>query len=223
MQAEFWLERWQTQKTGFHLEAINPGLQQYWSDTGLSAGQRVFVPLCGKTLDLWWLLEQGYQVCGVELSPLAVAALFEQHSVTPEVAEHGNLQCWRYHELAIWCGDIFDLSPEQVGQVDAVYDRAALVALPEQMRAAYARQLVHLTRTAPQLLITLEYDQSQMAGPPFSVTQAEIARLYGADYSGCDPMQRQDVLEQEAKFQERGLQHLLESIYLLIPRQNASV
>lgn len=182
MHAEFWHSRWQQQQIGFHLATVNPLLQTYLGHLGLSPGQRIFVPLCGKSLDLGWLLAQGYAVVGVELSPLAVQALFAALGVTPEVTAYGALQHYRAGALEVFQGDVFALSPAHCGPVHAVYDRAALVALPEDMRAAYCRHLCALTDYAPQLLVSFDYDPARHPGPPFSVPAALLQRYYAADY-----------------------------------------
>lgn len=182
MQAEFWHSRWQQQQIGFHLPEVNPLLQAHVAQLALQPGQRLFVPLCGKSLDIGWCLQQGWQVVGVELSPLAVTALFASLGLTPSITLCGELQHYQAEGLAIYLGDFFALSKPMLGAVDAVYDRAALVALPAPMRAAYSRHLSALTAGAPQLLISFDYDQSLQAGPPFSVPAAQLAAYYGADY-----------------------------------------
>jgi thiopurine S-methyltransferase len=182
MDAKFWLERWQLGQTGFHKAEANPMLLAHFATLDLSSDARIFVPLCGKTRDIAWILSQGHQVVAVELSRVAIDQLFAELSVVPEISVEGDLL--RYHApgLVVFVGDIFALTPDLIGRVDAIYDRAALVALPPEMRILYAAQLKALTATAPQLLITLCDDQSRHAGPPFSVAPSDIAELYGAEY-----------------------------------------
>lgn len=183
METNFWHERWAKNEIAFHEREFNVLLTCHFHRLNLPAGSRVLVPLCGKTRDIVWLLNAGYQVVGAELSELAVRQLFEELEVTPVVNAVGKLQRFRANSIDIFVGDIFDLSPALLGKVDSIYDRAALVALPAEMRARYARHLLTLTNRAPQLLICFEYDQSQMAGPPFSVVRSEVAALYGASYN----------------------------------------
>ncbi len=183
MQAEFWLERWRTRELGFHLAEPNPLLVTHAVSMGLSPGARVFLPLCGKTRDIGWLLAQGYRVAGAELSAIAVDELFDELGVEPAIRPLGELMHYAAPGLDIYCGDIFALSAEQLGPVDAVYDRAALVALPEDTRRAYAKHLEQQTARARQLLVTFVYDQQAMSGPPFSVTANEVNALYGAGYT----------------------------------------
>ncbi|MEM1345939.1 MAG: thiopurine S-methyltransferase [Pseudomonadota bacterium] len=182
MEASFWHERWQRKKIAFHEGVPNALLVAGFARLGLSAGARVFVPLCGKSADLGWLLARGHRVVGIELNEGAVAEAFEGLGLTPEITTLECLTHYRGGEIEIYAGDVFALNSALLGPVEAIYDRAALVALPETMRAAYARHLVEVTAKAPQFLITYDYEQSQTAGPPFSVPEATVAALYDDHY-----------------------------------------
>lgn len=182
MDAQFWHDRWASNEIGFHKSEANPLLVKYLDELSLPEGSRVFLPLCGKTLDIGWLLSRGFRVAGAELSAVAIEHLFVDLNVTPTITKVGTLDHYHAPQLDIFVGDIFNVTPERLGPVDAVYDRAALVALPQQMRARYTAHLASLTAQAPQLLISFEYDQQAMEGPPFSVTTEEIQQLYGQRY-----------------------------------------
>ena len=183
MEPDFWHARWQTKNIlGFHEGKANAFLVKHFSRLPLAPGARVFVPLCGKTRDIAWLLGQGLRVAGAELSRIAVEELFAELEVVPQVTQDGPLTRFSAPGLDILQGDIFALTRDALGPVDAVWDRAALVALPQDMRARYAPHLVALTDGAPQLLVCFEYDQSLLAGPPFSVPPQEVRTLYGGDY-----------------------------------------
>ncbi len=182
MDADFWLSRWAENRIGFHAATVNAHLINHVEALGLAPGQCVFVPLCGKTRDIGWLLERGFTVCGVELAPAAVEVLFNELALTPTQHQYGLLTEYRSGALRVFAGDVFALTAELLGPVHAVYDRAALIALPLTMRQAYSRHLIELSSTAPQLLITLEYDQSQLDGPPFSVDTAALTTLYANAY-----------------------------------------
>ena len=186
MDHAFWNERWQEGRIGFHNNQVHPMLAAQIGTLGLAPGGRVFLPLCGKTVDIGWLLEQDYRVAGVELSRIAVEQLFEELGVEPEISRDGPLTRFSAPGLDVWAGDIFDLSAEVLGPVDAVYDRAALVALPLGMRPRYATHVPAITCHATQLLITFDYDQSVMKGPPFSVPLGEITALYGRGFAISD-------------------------------------
>jgi len=183
MEASFWLNRWQTNQTGWHERAVNPLLTTHFPSLNVPPGGRVFVPLCGKSLDLGWLLSRGYAVAGAELSELAVTQLFAELGIEPSISDIGKLRLFHGEKIDIFVGDIFDLSREILGPVDAVYDRAALVALPETVRPRYTAHLTAITGMAPQLVIGYEYDQTIVAGPPFSVTTDELRRHYSGDYT----------------------------------------
>jgi thiopurine S-methyltransferase len=183
MEAEFWRERWRSGRIGFHQAAPNGMLTAHLDALGLAPGARVFAPLCGKTRDVGWLLWRGFRVVGVELSEIAVADLFRELGVDPDVAPAGALSRWRAPGLDVLLGDVFAVDAEALGPVDAVYDRAALIALPPEARARYAAHGAAIAACAPQLLVTLDYDPAAMDGPPFPVDGAEVSRLYGDVYA----------------------------------------
>jgi thiopurine S-methyltransferase len=182
METEFWHRKWQRNEIGFHNAAAHPLLVAHFGALSLQKGSRVFLPLCGKTRDIHWLLANGYRVAGAELSAIAVDQLFAELGAVPEVAEIGGMRRYSADGIDIFAGDIFALNGDMLGPVDAVYDRAALVALPADMRGRYAAHLGEITGRAPQLLISFDYDQSLLDGPPFSVPGDEIAGLYRDAY-----------------------------------------
>lgn len=182
MDPNFWLARWENNHLGWHQEQAHPMLVKYLPQVIASNHAHIFLPLCGKTLDIGWLRSQGYNVAGAELSEIAVQQLFENADITPEVTDLGELKRYSADQVDVFVGDIFDLTSDLLGPVEAVFDRAALVALPDDMRIRYAQHIAAITQKAPQLLISFEYDQNVMAGPPFSVPQAEITRLYEKNY-----------------------------------------
>lgn len=182
MDESFWHNKWASKDIAFHTAKPNPLLLQYFKQLGLEKGARVFLPLCGKTLDIGWLLQQGCRVAGAELSTIAVEELFAELNLVPQHNKVGGLTHYHAEKIDIFVGDIFTLTPELLGKVDAIYDRAALVALPDNLRAAYIKLLKEMTRSAPQLLINYEYDQSKQAGPPFSISDEELVRHYQSAY-----------------------------------------
>ncbi|QIB33041.1 thiopurine S-methyltransferase [Ancylobacter pratisalsi] len=182
MDEEFWHGKWTRNEIAFHEAETNPLLLRHFSALSHAPDARVFVPLCGKSRDIHWLLAQGFSVVGAELSRLAVEQLFADLGLTPQISDHGALERFEAGRLTVFVGNFFDLDHPTLGKVDVVYDRAALVALPEPLRDRYAAHLAALTAHAPQLLITLEYDPSQAIGPPFSVSEHEVRRHYGAAY-----------------------------------------
>ncbi|WKN43014.1 thiopurine S-methyltransferase [Tunicatimonas pelagia] len=178
----FWLNRWKNNEIGFHESEANPLLVKCFPMLSLKKGSRVFLPLCGKTRDIAWLLSQGYAVAGAELSQLAVEQLFAELYAEPEIIQQGELRLYRAKNLDIFVGDLFQLSGSMLGSIDAIYDRGALVALPEEIRSRYSDHLMKIAESVPQLLITYEYDQNQMDGPPFSISQEEVEQHYAQPY-----------------------------------------
>ena len=192
MESKFWQQRWQEGRIGFHKSDVNPELIKYFSNIALPIGSQVLVPLCGKSIDMVWLACAGYDVVGIELVESAVQAFFAEQNITPTIteltstADKSTLKRYQGQlagqTITLWAADIFALSTIDIGDIDAVYDRAALIALPANMRADYSRHIVKLSNNAPQLLITLNYDQSKKDGPPFSITQQQLHQYYSADY-----------------------------------------
>jgi thiopurine S-methyltransferase len=217
MNPEFWLERWQRGEIGWHRHEINRHLCAFWPQLGLPIGTRVLVPLCGKTADLLWLASRGDRVLGVELSELAVDAFFTENGLSPTVTRVSGFRRYRVDEIEILCGDFFALPPALLDDIGAVYDRAALIALPPDLRIRYAAHLdTLLPARVPHLLITLEYDQAQRAGPPFSVQTQEVARLFGERYR-LSVLGQLDVLDESPAWRQQGLTELVERVYRLDP------
>lgn len=215
MESAFWLERWQRNEIGFHQESVNTYLQAFWSRLGVLPGSTVFVPLCGKSRDMLWLAAQGYRVLGVEISPIAVEAFFTENGLVPERSVTGAFAQWRRDELTLLCGDFFALTPDLLQGVAAVYDRASLIALPPPLRERYAQHLASLLAPGTKLLlITLEYPQHQMQGPPFCVLEDEVRALYEGAFE-VTSVQRENVLDRNPRFRERGLTDLQERVYIV--------
>ena len=192
MNSKFWQQRWQEGRIGFHQSDVNSELIKHFSTLALPISSRVLVPLCGKSVDMVWLAHAGYDVVGIELVESAVQAFFIEQNITPTITEFTSAAdgstLKRYQgqlpgqTITLWVADIFALSPTAIGDIDAVYDRAALIALPADMRPDYSKQIYKLSNNAPQLLITLNYDQSKKDGPPFSISQEQLKQYYDANY-----------------------------------------
>ncbi|ENM5766023.1 thiopurine S-methyltransferase [Vibrio mimicus] len=174
---EFWHNKWAANQIGFHLEDVNPLLIRFWSETAPKRDDKVLVPLCGKSEDLVWLANQHDSVQGVELSQIAVRSFFAEHFYTPTVARlNAQHELYQFDELAIFTGDFFTAPVESV---DLIYDRAALVALPKEMRSDYAQRLLQLLKPGGRiLLVSMDYVQTELPGPPFSVPETEIRMLF---------------------------------------------
>ena len=213
MDADFWLERWRDGRTFFHQPRVMPLLQKYWPALALPRGSRVLVPLCGKSLDMIWLAEQGMRVLGVELSRVGVAQFFAENDLHPDihVSALGSHYC--AGNIEIICGDIFKLDAATLSSCTGIYDRAALIALPPEMRVDYVRHVYgQLADRYQGILITLDYAQERMSGPPFSVPDSEVQALY-AGHGEATIVTRRDILAEEPKFVARGLFELAEIVY----------
>ncbi|MEZ7503338.1 thiopurine S-methyltransferase [Psychrobacter sp. Arc29] len=197
MNPEFWHKRWQEKRIGFNQSAVNPLLTEYIDHLDLAAGSRIFVPLCGKSIDMVWLAAQGYDVVGVELVETAVQAFFAEQNIQPTVSQHAenpDIKCYQgqlvdgeeQRTITLWVADIFALTSTDIGTIDAIYDKAALIALPADMRPDYSAQIRKVSDNAPQLLITLNYDQSKKDGPPFSINHEQVQQYYGSHYQLCE-------------------------------------
>lgn len=216
MDIEFWHTRWHNNEIGFHCTEVNPHLRRFWHELELAPESRVLVPLCGKSEDMLWLSQQGYKVIGVELSALAVEQFFIAAGVAVTVRQNGDLQHWVSRDIEIYCGDFFALQASQLGRIDGFYDRAALVALPPEMRRDYVGKLASLTPQAKGLLVSLEYDQQLADGPPFSVLADEVAALYQPRFAVAElHCQLSDDLP--PKFRQAGISALTERVYRLRP------
>ncbi|TEA78255.1 thiopurine S-methyltransferase [Allopusillimonas ginsengisoli] len=220
MDADFWLERWRQGRTNFHMERVTPLLQKYWPGLNLPVDSKVLVPLCGKTLDMVWLAEQGHRVLGVELSSLAIERFFQENALTPVITESALGTHYTAGKIEIICGDIFELGADILSSCSGAYDRAALVALPADMRKRYVEHVYgQLADNYRGLLLTLVYDQRQMDGPPFSVEEAEVQALY-AHHTQVSTLDRRDILAKEPKFRERGLSALDTVVFQLSGRSD---
>lgn len=215
MEAAFWHERWQEGRIGFHQERVTPLLEEYWGDCGVAAGGRVFVPLAGKSLDMIWLAARGHRVLGVELSQLAIEQFFSEHGLKPEVSESRYGRHYMAGAIELVCGDAFALDAAILSECAGVFDRAALIALPPELRRRYADELyARLPAGCRGLLVTLEYPQPEKAGPPFSVTEDDVRALYASNWS-IDTLSRRDILDDQPGFVAEGVTRLQTVVYRL--------
>ncbi|MCW8108529.1 thiopurine S-methyltransferase [Alteromonas ponticola] len=182
MEKQFWIERWESEEIAFHEDTVNTRLIKYIQRI-CPMGGHVFVPLCGKTLDIGWLLENGYTVTAVELSRKAIEALFAQLQLTPTITTMGKFVAYSAPAITVYEGDFFDLKQIHLLDVDCIYDRASLVALPPELRNRYIQHLPVISSYASQLLITVDYDRSLMDGPPFAITGEDIRSYYAPSFS----------------------------------------
>jgi thiopurine S-methyltransferase len=219
MQPKFWLDRWRNNQIGWHQAEHNPLLQTYWPELGVDASVPVFVPLCGKSLDMRWLEHAGHDVIGVEMSQLAAEAYFSDSEEAAVVDALEDFVRYRGRGTAILQGDFFALTSNCFPKQLSVFDRGALVALPLPMRRRYVD---HLLRVVPDgtrmLLLTFEYDQNLVAGPPHAVSPDEVADHYS---ERCEVEQLDSIVTSSlpAHFTEQGVSQAVEAVYRITKLQ----
>lgn len=216
MHHDFWHDRWQSSQIGFHQSEVNTRLVRYWPSFGFEPNDPILVPLCGKSLDMWWLRNRGHPVLGIELSPLAVRDFFREAGLTPTVTQEGPFEVSEAGGVRIFRGDFFDLTAEHLQNVRGVYDRAAIIALPPNVRLAYTRALKDkLPRAMKMLLLTLEASPPSTGGPPFSVEEKEVRELYEPAFD-VQVIERSPFEEASPHLQERGHETVANVVYSLI-------
>ncbi len=183
MDAEFWHKLWDSNEIGFHNKDVNELFLNNFSKLNFKKNSRVFIPLCGKTVDIKWLLDNSYSVVAIELNENAIKELFSSLQLETSIKKMGSLTLYSAKNIDIFVGDIFELNQSILGKVDIIYDRGAIVALPTTMRQEYTSLLVNITQNTPQLIISYEYDQNLMEGPPFSVKESQLKEYYSDFYN----------------------------------------
>ena len=212
MDPDFWRARWREGQIGFHLARPNPNLERHLER--LRGADRVLVPLCGKSVDLPYLRAMGFQPTGLELVEDALRAMFREAGIEPERTSSGGAVRLSGGGITTYAGDFFGLTAEMIGRFPRVWDRAALVALPPALRPKYVDHLLSLVEPGGRiLLVSFEYEGA-MGGPPFSVPEAEIARLFG-DRARIERLEANDILDQEPRFLARGLTRLVEAVSVI--------
>jgi thiopurine S-methyltransferase len=214
----FWLSRWEENDIGWHHEEFNPHLLGFWDNLEISPGARILVPLCGKTRDMAWLAEHDYRILGIEISPVAASAFFAERGLEPRISEGERFYRWHAGAYDILCGDLFLLEEEDIQPIDAVYDRASLVALDGDQRKAYAGLLDSLLpKGCSVLLVAMDYPQHEMQGPPNSVTEGEVRDLFSSGFE-IELLDSLDLMKDTDRYQNRGLSRMSEQIYRLKKR-----
>ncbi len=210
-----WLQRWERRDIGWHHTEFNTHLLNHWHALRMPRGSLILAPLCGKSRDLFWLAEQGYRIRGIELSPLAVESFFTENNLQPEIASLAGFESWRAGPYEIYCGDIFDLPQLNISDIDAVYDRASLIALSPVQRERYADLLCKsLPERSKMLLVAMEYPQEEMQGPPYSVQEEEIRTLFEPRFQ-VRLLHTLNLLKDTQRYGEKGVSRMSEMVYLL--------
>jgi thiopurine S-methyltransferase len=215
VKADFWHERWEKGEIGFHQQDFNRHMQQFTARLKIAPGAHILVPLCGKSLDMLWLADQGYRVSGIEISERAVRDFFAENRLAHEIGREPGVISYRGEHISILCMDFFTLENTHLPHIDAVFDRASVVALPPEMQPAYAGHMARLLDPGTRsLVVTMDYPQEEMRGPPFSVTFDDVRRLFGSQFV-IERLHSEDCLAREPRFRKKGLTRLEEHVYLL--------
>ena len=211
MDFEFWNNCWARPTQPFHLTAPHHFLTKYFP-TYFCHLERVLLPLCGKTQDLNFIAEQGIHAIGVEFNPVAVESFFKDSELTPTVTQESDKTHYQAPGIDLWCADFFDISIDDVGRFERIFDRAALIALPDELRPAYAQHLVKLLKSGGKiLLVTMDYVATEMSGPPFRVDIAELERLFPK--ATIKELDRTSILDSHSRWRELELSYLDEVLY----------
>ena len=209
-----WQLRWKEGRIGFHLPYVNPYLKKYSTKFLQKSPKSVFVPLCGKTLDMIWLAKRIKKVVGIELVSHAIEEFYNENNLSHSIFPFGKLKLFKNDSIDIFHGDFFKLTKEQTGLFQAIYDRASLIALGHKERQRYVEHLMSfLASNGTLLLITLEYNQDQMSGPPFSIPKKELETLF-ARYGKLELLETRDILDE--RLRNKGLEKIIEQAYLLV-------
>lgn len=212
---QHWLDRWKENRIGFHEPVVNQHLQQYLTLFKLPAGACVFLPLCGKALDIAWIAEQGFEVIGIELSQLAIESFFEENQLDYERFDTDRFGIYKSGKISLLQGDFFDLRNDDLGACSLVYDRASLIAMQLGDRPRYYDHMLSIIpAVSNMLLITLEYDQAEMQGPPFAVPRDEVYRYYSDAFS-INLLESSDIIDERPRWRDAGLSALSESVFRL--------
>ena len=210
-----WINRWETNRIGWHAEQVNRHLIKYLDKLGLSSGESIFVPLCGKSNDMLFLLENDINVIGVELSNIAIEQFFLENHLDYLVSDVDKFTLYEGNGIKLYCGDFFDLKIKHLENVRAIYDRASLIALNEGLRQKYAKHLSDIIEfDARILLLTLNYPQHQRSGPPFAVSKEEVKQLFNGSFDIQELYCIEDI-ENEPMFQNLGVDFVEKAVYLL--------
>ena len=210
-----WLDRWKKGTTGWHRSDINPQLIKHINQLVEARPQKIFVPLCGASLDMKYLIDQGFHVVGVELSPLAIDRFFKENQIEHKVSKVEDFDLYEGKNNDIYCGDFFKLKKNYLNGAICVYDRAALIALNPDLQKKYARHLKEILPNSTKiLLLTMFYPQNEMEGPPYSVGDGSVEDLF-SDSKEIKKISSVNEKESSLKPDDLNLTYLFKNVYLI--------
>lgn len=212
---QHWLDRWHENRIGFHEDGINRYLQAYLPQFELPAGACIFMPLCGKAHDIAWIASQGYEVIGIELSQIAIEAFFDENGLDFQRFDTDRFAVYKSGNISLLQGDFFDLRNDDLGACSLVYDRAALIAMECVDRPRYYDHMLSIVpAVSTMLLITLDYDQAEMTGPPFAVPNNEVRANYAGAFEITE-LERCSIIDEQPRWRKVGLTALTETVFRL--------
>jgi thiopurine S-methyltransferase len=214
MENEFWLNKWRSKNIAFHEQNINSDLVAYIKTLNLHPGDCIFVPLCGKTKDMYWLANEGFRVIGVELSPIACNEFFAEMNTSPQITHLSKFTSYKHNNIELLCGDLFDLTNTDLPDIDAIYDCKALIALPEYLRKKYVNHIVSCLGVKIKILLLTRESSCHINPPPYSVNENEVNLLYGA-YFNVRQLKSMSVLDIPERLVKKGYLEMRESVYLI--------
>jgi thiopurine S-methyltransferase len=211
-----WAGYWAEGRTGFHRSAVHEVLERHWERLAPTADRRVLVPLCGKTLDLPWLASRCAEVVGSEWVEQAVQTFFAEQGLSPDKVALAEHQRYSSANLSLVQGDFMTLQASEIGRFEACWDRAAMVALPQQVRDRYVPSLVSLMQPGGRiLLVTYDTEKPIEEGPPYCVRPGEAARRYAAFGQVTLLESIEHTPENNPKVREKGLPWMREDVFLV--------
>jgi thiopurine S-methyltransferase len=217
MDEQFWQQAWAAGRIGFHRAEPHAFLKKYVERLGVGAPRGalpVLVPLCGKSTDLALLTGQGFAVTGIELVRSAADQFFAEHGLSTVEEPWNGYRSLRAAGIRIAVGNFFQLRLPDGERFGAAYDRAALVAMTPEDRDRYVATLLGaLEPGARLLLVTFDYEGAGMTGPPFSVPEAEVRRLFAS--CALELLETADITDSEPRFRERGATSIAEQAWLV--------
>lgn len=218
MEISYWQSRWAKDKTGWHMNTVYPVLPKVWPNITIKENGCVLVPLCGKSLDLQWFIRQGYHVVGVDASSKAHYRVMDRMDEPFTEDDSHGFHIYRSNSIELWEGDFFKVPVKEFPTPDLIYDKASIIALSAKKRSRYAQKIIDLSGPSTHILMqTFEYDQKEMNGPPFSVDEETVRRMFGTRFS-LHVLHEQSKLKELNRFQRRGLSsYLTEKVYHLKP------
>ena len=210
-----WLEFWANNETDWHSDVVTQELEKYLGLLKLESGDTVFVPLCGKSLDMIYMLNRGFSVIGVEVSEIGIKQFFHENGLDFTISQVGEFDLYSAKNIEIYCGDFFSLTSKHLCGVKAVFDRKSLIALDRNLRQKYVKHLNDIISLGVRiLLITLHYPTHQMSGPPFSVDKSEVESLFSMAFNYQELKSFQDI-ENGSKLARSGVDYIENTAYCL--------